>query len=258
MVSFVCESCQETLKKPKLEQHTYRCQYAQFSCIDCSTTFQGTDYRAHTSCISEAEKYQGALYKGPKKNGTPAKNGKQAKQQASSAPSTPTTKTAVAPNIAVAPPAESLIAQIQKADAAAVTTTTITATTTTTATKRPLDTDDHSGETSKKVKKEKKDSKKNKTKIKVEDAVSPASSTIGTPPTTTAESTQSLLQAAVKPAVEKVLKKTPTLTIAELRAKTVKRLAKSHADVKAEELGAAFEAALSISVGAGGGYTLSL
>lgn len=36
---------------------------------DCSTTFQGQDYKSHTSCISEAEKYQGALYKGPKKAG---------------------------------------------------------------------------------------------------------------------------------------------------------------------------------------------
>lgn len=29
--------------------------------------FYGTEYRAHTSCISEAQKYQGALYKGDKK-----------------------------------------------------------------------------------------------------------------------------------------------------------------------------------------------
>ncbi|KAJ2996550.1 hypothetical protein HDV02_006383 [Globomyces sp. JEL0801] len=56
--------CQETIKKPKLEQHTYRCRFAQFTCIDCSTTFQGTDYKSHSSCVSEAQKYQGALYKG--------------------------------------------------------------------------------------------------------------------------------------------------------------------------------------------------
>ncbi|KAJ3056176.1 hypothetical protein HK097_007782 [Rhizophlyctis rosea] len=88
MVSFVCDYCQETLKKPKLDQHTYRCHNAQFTCIDCNTTFTGTgvrmptqsdslkprgpddfcfvQYRTHTSCISEAEKYQGALYKGKK------------------------------------------------------------------------------------------------------------------------------------------------------------------------------------------------
>jgi cell growth-regulating nucleolar protein len=29
--------------------------------------FQGTDYRAHTSCMSEAQKYQGHLYRGEKK-----------------------------------------------------------------------------------------------------------------------------------------------------------------------------------------------
>jgi cell growth-regulating nucleolar protein len=34
---------------------------------DCSTTFQNQDYKSHTSCISEAEKYQGALYRGPRK-----------------------------------------------------------------------------------------------------------------------------------------------------------------------------------------------
>lgn len=98
MVSFYCETCCATLKKPKLDQHAQRC-WAQFTCerppfpspgasvrvpgacarlgkasqanesterlttgrsagIDCSTTFQGTDYRAHTSCISEKEKYE--------------------------------------------------------------------------------------------------------------------------------------------------------------------------------------------------------
>ena len=65
MVSFVCNYCQETLKKPKLDQHTYRCQGANFSCVDCNTDFQGISYRAHTSCISEAEKYQKSLYRAP-------------------------------------------------------------------------------------------------------------------------------------------------------------------------------------------------
>ena len=70
MVSFVCDYCQETIKKPKLEAHKSRCRYAQFSCIDCSVSFQGTEYRAHTSCISEAEKYQGSTFKGSKKGQT--------------------------------------------------------------------------------------------------------------------------------------------------------------------------------------------
>ena len=33
------------------------------SCIDCGRVFHGTEYKSHTSCISEAEKYQGKLYK---------------------------------------------------------------------------------------------------------------------------------------------------------------------------------------------------
>lgn len=65
MVSFVCDVCQETFKKPKLDQHYSSCG-GQVSCVDCSTTFHGTSFRAHTSCISEAEKYQKSLYKGPK------------------------------------------------------------------------------------------------------------------------------------------------------------------------------------------------
>lgn len=36
------------------------------TCVDCNVTFEGDDYRQHISCISEAEKYEGALYRGPK------------------------------------------------------------------------------------------------------------------------------------------------------------------------------------------------
>lgn len=57
MPSFVCDVCQETLKKAKLDAHTMRCRNAIFSCIDCYTTFKGTDYRAHTACITEVQKY---------------------------------------------------------------------------------------------------------------------------------------------------------------------------------------------------------
>jgi cell growth-regulating nucleolar protein len=32
--------------------------------VDCSTEFFGNDYSSHTSCITEAEKYQKSLYKG--------------------------------------------------------------------------------------------------------------------------------------------------------------------------------------------------
>ena len=43
-----CEACNDVVKKPKLDAHKGRCRDAVFSCIDCSTTFQGTDYRSHT------------------------------------------------------------------------------------------------------------------------------------------------------------------------------------------------------------------
>ncbi|OMH79734.1 UPF0743 protein [Zancudomyces culisetae] len=67
MVSFVCNACQETLKKPKLDQHRQRCQakyghFAGFTCIDCNTDFVDNGYRAHTTCISEEQKYMKSLY----------------------------------------------------------------------------------------------------------------------------------------------------------------------------------------------------
>lgn len=58
MPSFVCNRCQETLKKPKLDSHVQRCRGASFSCIDCYRNFLGTDYREHFSCITEVEKYE--------------------------------------------------------------------------------------------------------------------------------------------------------------------------------------------------------
>ncbi|KAL0253986.1 hypothetical protein I308_101365 [Cryptococcus tetragattii IND107] len=70
MVSFQCDACADTVKKPKLDQHRSRC-FASFTCLDCSKTFKNpSEYKGHTSCISEAEKYQGALYKGSKKEQT--------------------------------------------------------------------------------------------------------------------------------------------------------------------------------------------
>lgn len=49
-----CEVCNDTVKKPKLDAHKGRCQGAYFTCIDCSTTFQGGDYRSHTVCFSSS------------------------------------------------------------------------------------------------------------------------------------------------------------------------------------------------------------
>ena len=71
MVSFSCEVCNDTVLKKKLDAHKQRCNGAYFTCIDCSVTFNGTDYRGHTSCISEAQKYEKGLYKGKKKEPKP-------------------------------------------------------------------------------------------------------------------------------------------------------------------------------------------
>ncbi|KAK9390586.1 hypothetical protein V1515DRAFT_590849 [Lipomyces mesembrius] len=67
MVSFSCEVCNDTIVKKKLMQHRSTCSGAHFTCLDCQTTFQGLDFQKHTSCISEAEKYQKGLYKAPSK-----------------------------------------------------------------------------------------------------------------------------------------------------------------------------------------------
>ncbi|KAL2049144.1 hypothetical protein ABVK25_010573 [Lepraria finkii] len=64
MVSFSCEGCGNILTKKKLDGHHRQCRGSSFTCLDCMTHFGGTEYRVHTSCISEDQKYQGALYKG--------------------------------------------------------------------------------------------------------------------------------------------------------------------------------------------------
>jgi hypothetical protein len=73
MVSFVCDKCAGTFKKAKVAQHSYSCGSHYYSCIDCGFDFDTESIKAHNSCVSEAEKYQGALFKG-KKVGAPAKN----------------------------------------------------------------------------------------------------------------------------------------------------------------------------------------
>jgi hypothetical protein len=51
--------CSDVVKKPKLDQHYYRGCQASFECLDCSTTFDSpAAWKAHTSCISEAQKYR--------------------------------------------------------------------------------------------------------------------------------------------------------------------------------------------------------
>ncbi|TPX56951.1 hypothetical protein PhCBS80983_g04165 [Powellomyces hirtus] len=209
MVSFVCESCQETLKKAKLDQHTYRCHYAQFSCIDCSVTFQGTDYRAHTSCISEAEKYQGALYKGPKKNGTNnAKNGNAQQQQQQAK------LVAAAENIAKPLPTESLIDQIKKAEAA-----------TGTGDKRAREEEKElEAGVATETKKTKKSKKGKDASEKIIVAIKEVT-----------------VSADIPSAINKVLKKNPEVTLAELRSKVVKRLTKGSADTTEQAIFEAFD-----------------
>ncbi|KAM6539465.1 hypothetical protein FALCPG4_001265 [Fusarium falciforme] len=63
MVSFSCEACGDVLTKKKLDPHRNRCRGATFTCIDCMVHFPGVQYRSHTSCMTEDQKYQGALYK---------------------------------------------------------------------------------------------------------------------------------------------------------------------------------------------------
>ncbi|GAA6054346.1 hypothetical protein JCM3770_003328 [Rhodotorula araucariae] len=83
MVSFSCEVCNDTIKKPKLDQHAGRCRGAYFTCIDCNTTFEGTSYRAHTSCVSEEQRYHKSVYKAPKGKG---KNAQKQQQQQDTPP----------------------------------------------------------------------------------------------------------------------------------------------------------------------------
>ncbi|KAI9728930.1 MAG: hypothetical protein M1828_000015 [Chrysothrix sp. TS-e1954] len=92
MVSFQCEGCGDVLTKKKLDPHKQRCYDAFYTCLDCMTTFQGTQYRSHTSCISEAQKYQGSLYKD-----------KNARSEASRSSNT-STNTSNAPKATRAPP----------------------------------------------------------------------------------------------------------------------------------------------------------
>lgn len=72
MVTFSCEICNDSVLKKKAMQHYGKCPRAFFTCIDCNTTFEGRSFQQHTSCISEAQKYEGALYTGGNKGGKQA------------------------------------------------------------------------------------------------------------------------------------------------------------------------------------------
>jgi hypothetical protein len=59
MVSFNCDTCGDVLTKGKIKNHAMRCRIRKLSCLDCSTDFAypSAELDAHTSCISEADKY---------------------------------------------------------------------------------------------------------------------------------------------------------------------------------------------------------
>ncbi|KAL2823760.1 hypothetical protein BDW59DRAFT_91765 [Aspergillus cavernicola] len=93
MVSFSCEGCGDVLTKKKLDPHRNQCRGASFTCIDCMVHFQGTAYRSHTACMSEAQKYQGALYKekpikNPRKGNNNTRNDNPINSKQSSKPNT--------------------------------------------------------------------------------------------------------------------------------------------------------------------------
>jgi len=68
MVVFLCDGCGDTLRKNQVDIHANKCRTcASVSCVDCSVSFWGDDYRTHTSCVSEAERYEKTVYRGPKK-----------------------------------------------------------------------------------------------------------------------------------------------------------------------------------------------
>mmetsp|Transcript_4216 Transcript_4216/g.10726 ORF Transcript_4216/g.10726 Transcript_4216/m.10726 type:complete len:296 (-) Transcript_4216:40-927(-) len=81
MVFFCCDGCGETFKKAKVDAHAAKCRECySVSCVDCSLSFFGDDYRNHTSCITEAERYEKTIYRGTRKldeSGTGHGNGQQ-------------------------------------------------------------------------------------------------------------------------------------------------------------------------------------
>ena len=66
MVSFYCQLCSDTLKKPSLPKHAPKCPSTAFTCIDCQQTF--TALNDHQACVSEKEKYAGKCVNKVKKN----------------------------------------------------------------------------------------------------------------------------------------------------------------------------------------------
>ena len=63
MAVFICETCGATLKKTQIDRHCQgKCRGAwAFTCIECSKTFEGMEYKEHNQCMTEVEKYQGSF-----------------------------------------------------------------------------------------------------------------------------------------------------------------------------------------------------
>jgi len=59
MVYFTCNACGEQVKKPAVEKHyTQKCRACSvLTCIDCLKDFVGDDYKGHTTCMSEEQRY---------------------------------------------------------------------------------------------------------------------------------------------------------------------------------------------------------
>ncbi|XP_076012928.1 cell growth-regulating nucleolar protein [Genypterus blacodes] len=70
MVFFTCNACGESLKKAQVDKHVAMCRGCQvLSCIDCGKDFWGDDYKNHTRCISEDQKYGGKGYEAKSNKG---------------------------------------------------------------------------------------------------------------------------------------------------------------------------------------------
>ncbi|XP_037034665.1 cell growth-regulating nucleolar protein [Bradysia coprophila] len=61
MVFFTCNHCGESLKKPSVEKHyqwkSCRGAVPFLTCVDCLKDFKGDEFKEHTKCITEEEKY---------------------------------------------------------------------------------------------------------------------------------------------------------------------------------------------------------
>ncbi|XP_067896399.1 cell growth-regulating nucleolar protein isoform X2 [Heterodontus francisci] len=70
MVVFICNGCGESVKKAQVEKHFNICRNSLcLSCIDCGKDFWGEDYKTHTKCISEDQKYGGKGFEAKAKKG---------------------------------------------------------------------------------------------------------------------------------------------------------------------------------------------